>query len=29
VVTDEEMRVLGFIDMRGDLETELEERFPE
>jgi plasmid stabilization system protein ParE len=29
VVTDEEMRVLGFIDLRGDLETELEERFPE
>jgi plasmid stabilization system protein ParE len=28
VVTDEELRVLGFIDMRQDVDTVLEERFP-
>lgn len=28
VVTDDEMRVLGFIDARRDLDTVLEERFP-
>ena len=28
VVTDDEMRVLGFIDVRQDLDTVLEERFP-
>jgi hypothetical protein len=28
MVTDDEMRVLGFIDMRQDVEAELEERFP-
>ena len=28
IVTDEEMRVLGFIDMRQDVDTVLEERFP-
>src|SRR5262249_2259089 len=29
VVTDDEMRVLGFVDMRRNLEAALEERFPE
>jgi plasmid stabilization system protein ParE len=28
MVTDEEMRVLGFIDMRQDVDTVIEERFP-
>jgi plasmid stabilization system protein ParE len=28
LVTDDEMRVLGFIDTRQDIEAELEERFP-
>jgi plasmid stabilization system protein ParE len=28
VVTDDEMRVLGFIDVRQDLDTVLGERFP-
>ena len=28
VITDDAMRVLGFIDMRRDLDAELEERFP-
>ena len=28
VVTDDELWVLGFIDMRRDPDTELEERFP-
>jgi len=28
VVTDDEMRVLGFIDMRQDVDTVIEERFP-
>lgn len=28
VVTEDEMRVLGFIDMRQDVDTVIEERFP-